>query len=66
MTQGKAESVVEEDRLQEAQAAREHAEQQLAEAKALAPQIRALVRADRQMRQRNHFAEIVYDAFRGV
>lgn len=55
-----------EARLEEAAEARRAAEEQLNETRALGPQIRALVRIDRQLRSENHFAEIVYNAFRGI
>lgn len=53
-------------RLEEATEARRAAEEQLDEVRALGPQIRALVRIDRQLRNENHFAEMVYNAFRGI
>lgn len=57
---------VDEARMQAARDARRASEEKLQEVKRLEPEIHRLVANDRQLRRRNGFADIVYDAFRGV
>lgn len=52
--------------MQAARDARRASEEKLQEVKRLEPEIHRLVANDRQLRRRNGFADIVYDAFRGV